>query len=167
MWRISLRTDLRPDLSKCLPSNEDTKADSQEKQANLEAFNAYDLPSVEALGIYFHAAAGYPVRDTWLKAIKAGNYDYWPGLTYINSTKYCPSVDETIKGHMVHTLQGVLSTNPKKPSKRRLQELPEIDEPTPGNDSVNELYVQVIQNTHYMQMTPGGSLLGIEAATYM
>ena len=46
---------------------------------------------------------------------------------------------------MVQTRQGVRSTKPKKPIKRGLQELPEIYEPTPGNDSVNELYVQVIQ----------------------
>ena len=46
---------------------------------------------------------------------------------------------------MVQTRQGVRSTKPKNPSKRELQELPEIDEPTPGNDSVNELYVQVVQ----------------------
>ena len=95
------------------------------------------MPSVEALAIYFHAAAGYPVIDTWLKAIKAGNYDSWPDLTYINATEYCPSADETIKGHMVQTRQGVKSTNPKKPSKRGVQEFPEIDEPTPGNDAVN------------------------------
>eukprot|EP00957_Ditylum_brightwellii_P002469 189716-Ditylum_brightwellii.AAC.1 len=41
---------------------------------SLAAFSVYDLPSVEALIRYFHAAAGFPVRDTWLKAIKAGNY---------------------------------------------------------------------------------------------
>ena len=75
LWRISLWPDLRPDLAKCPPSNEDTNTDSQEKKAALEAFSAYDLPSVEALVIYFHSAAGYPVRDTWLKDIKAGNYD--------------------------------------------------------------------------------------------
>ena len=143
LWHISLRPDLRPDLAKFLPSNEETKADSQEKRATLEAFSAYDLPSVEDLVIYFHAAAGYPVRDKCLKAIKAGNYDSWPGLTYINATKYCPSSDETIKGHIVQTRQGVRSTNPKKPSKRGIQELFEIYEPTTGNDSVNELHVQV------------------------
>ena len=107
LWRISLRPDLTLDLAKFPPNNEDTKADSQEKQATLEAFSAYELPSVEALVIYFHAADGYPVRDTWLKAINAGNYDSWPGLTYINATKYCPSADETIKGHMVQTRQCV------------------------------------------------------------
>ena len=103
------------------------------------------MPSVEALVIYFHAAAGYPVIDTWLKAIKAGIYDSWPGLTYINTTKYCPSADKTIKSHMVQTRQGVRSTKPKNPSKQGLQELPEIYEPIPGNYSVNELYAQVLK----------------------
>ena len=46
---------------------------------------------------------------------------------------------------MVQTCQGVRSTKPKKPSKQVLKNMPEIDEPTPGNDSVNELYVKVIQ----------------------
>ena len=45
---------------------------------------------------------------------------------------------------MVQTCQGVQYTKPKNPRKRGAQELPEIDEPTPRNDSVNELYVQVL-----------------------
>jgi hypothetical protein len=35
--------------------------------------NAHDLPSVGALVHYLHAAAGFPVKSTWLAAIKAGN----------------------------------------------------------------------------------------------
>ena len=95
------------DITNCSPCHEDLEADVQEEEATLESFSPYDLPSVEALVAYFHAAAVYPVRDTWLKAIKAGNYDSWPGLAYINTTKYCPLSDETIKGHMVQTRQGV------------------------------------------------------------
>ena len=91
LWRISLSPDLRTDLANCTPCHENPEADSQEEEATLEAFSAYDLPFVEeALVVYFHAADGYPVIDTWLKVIKAGNYDSWPGLTYINATKYCP-----------------------------------------------------------------------------
>ena len=63
---------------------------------------------------YLQAAAGYPVRGTWLKAIKAGNYEYYPGLTYNNAAKYYPSADETIKGHMFQTRQNFRSTKPKK-----------------------------------------------------
>ena len=42
-------------------------------KTTLETYSAYDLPSVEALIRYFHAAAGYPVLSTWLKAISSGN----------------------------------------------------------------------------------------------
>ena len=68
---------------------------------------------MEALVRYFHAAAGYPVKDTWLHAIKAGNYASWPVLTYHNAAKYCPTTDATIKGHMVQGRQGTRSTKPK------------------------------------------------------
>ena len=57
-----------------------------------------------------HAAAGFPVKSTWLKAIKHGNYNSWPGLTYNNVAKYFPHSIETIQGHMVQSSQGVRST---------------------------------------------------------
>ena len=56
------------------------------QQSTLKTFSAYNLPRVEDLIRYFHAAAGFPVRDTWLRAIKAGNFDLWPGVTYQNAT---------------------------------------------------------------------------------
>ena len=55
---------------------------------NLKVYSAYDLPSVEALVWYFHAAAGFPVRTTWLKAIKMDNYRTWLELTLANATAY-------------------------------------------------------------------------------
>ena len=128
----------------------------------LAAFSAYGLPSVEALVRYFHAAAGYPVRSTWLAAIKAGNYASWPGLTYNNAPRYCPSTDETIKGHMVQTRQNFRSIKPKESeadiidrqfegagygTKKRIDDLPEVDEPPPGNDSVNELHMKVFHQS--------------------
>ena len=71
------------------------------KQATLAAYSAYELPSVAALIIYSHAEAEYPVRSTWLKAIGAGNYVSWPGLMLSNATKYYPSAEATIMGHLV------------------------------------------------------------------
>ena len=73
---------------------------------SLDAFSAYDLPSVEALVRFFHAAAGYPVKATWLNAIKEGYYSSWPGLTYSNASKYCPAAVPTSKGHMSQGRQG-------------------------------------------------------------
>ena len=57
-----------------------------------------------------HAATGFLVRSTWLKAIKNGNFISWPGLTYNNVAKYCPQSMETIKGHMVESPQSVRYT---------------------------------------------------------
>jgi hypothetical protein len=80
------------------------------------ALNAHDdLSSVGALIHYLHAAAGFPVKSTWLAAIKVGNYSSWPGLTYANASKYCPDSDETIKGHLTQVRQGLRSTKPKAP----------------------------------------------------
>ena len=53
----------------------------------MQDFSAHDLLSVKALVWYFHAAAGFPVWDTWLKAIKAGNSVSWPELIYQNAAK--------------------------------------------------------------------------------
>ena len=104
--------------------------------ATLAAYSSYDLLSVAALIRYFHAATGYPVRSTWLKAISAGNYSSWPGLTIANATKYCPSATATIMGHLVQKRQGVRSTRPK---------LPTTSSPDPQLPRVysNELYIQV------------------------
>ena len=80
--------------------------------ANPAALKAHDLPSVGALLRYLHAPAGFPVKSTWLAAIKAGNSSTWTGLTYTNASKYCSSSDNTIKGHLSQSQQGVHSTKP-------------------------------------------------------
>ena len=72
--------------------------------------HAYDLPNTPALIVYLHATAGYPVKSTWLQAIKRGAYATWPGLTYALAAKYCPDADETIKGHMAQPRQHIRST---------------------------------------------------------
>ena len=71
-----------------------------------------------------HAAAGLPVKSTWLKAIKHGNFNSWPGLTYNNAAKYYPQSVETLKGHMVQSLQGVRSTKMNKYQKHNNQKKP-------------------------------------------
>ena len=51
LWRMALVPDGKQDI-------EDHDGDT----VPLSAFSAYDLPSVEALVRFFHAAAGYPVK---------------------------------------------------------------------------------------------------------
>jgi hypothetical protein len=62
--------------------------------------NVYNLPSTSQRFKYLHAAAGYPVKDTWIKAIKSGNYTTWPGLPATAAHKHFPGSDKTQKGHM-------------------------------------------------------------------
>ena len=37
-----------------------------------------------------HAATGFPVKETWIRAVRAGNYTTWPGLSVKPIQKYCP-----------------------------------------------------------------------------
>ena len=90
LWRISLQ----PGDSN-LPS-----IPNDSKQATLAPYSTYDLPSIAALIRYFHTAAGYPFRSTWIKSIGAGNYSSWPGINLANATKYCPSAKATIMEHL-------------------------------------------------------------------
>ena len=99
--------------------------------------NAHNLPSVCALVHYLHACAGFPVRSTWLAAIKAGNFASWPGLTYTNAAKYCPVSVETLKGHMTQTRQGTRSTKPKPATD---DALPNTNNQLPP-EKAKELYV--------------------------
>ncbi|KAL7536213.1 hypothetical protein ACHAWF_005402, partial [Thalassiosira exigua] len=120
LWHINLL----PDLDDVIPHS------APHQRASLEAFSAYDLPNVEALVRYFHAATGFLVCATLLKAIKSGNYASWPGLTYENAAKYCPKAFETTIGHLLQTRQGVCSTKKKK----RLRSSPVVEIPNPPSD---------------------------------
>ena len=99
LWRFALSPDERQKILYTTTS-----------QKKPEANNVYDLPSIEALVCYMHAAAGFPVRSTWIKATKNGNFNSWPGLTYNNAAKYYPQSMETIKGHTVQSSQGLRPT---------------------------------------------------------
>ena len=80
---------------------------SQTKQTTMYHARAYDLPSVPALIAYLHAAAGYPVKATWLQAIKRGAYNTWPGLTVRAVSRYFPDASETCLGHMAQPCQHI------------------------------------------------------------
>ena len=72
------------------------------------------MPRLEALVKYMHAAAGFPVKPAWLRAIKKGNFATCPQLTYSNAEIYCPQSVENLKGHMLQSSQGVRYTRKDK-----------------------------------------------------
>ena len=77
-----------------------------------QANSVYDLPSTEQAIRWMYAVCGFPVKSTWLKAVKAGNYIGWPMVTTKNVTKYYPDTIETPKGHLNQTRKNVRSTKP-------------------------------------------------------
>ena len=77
-----------------------------------QANSVYDLPFTEQVIRWMHAVCGFPVKSTWLKAVKAGNYIGWPLITTKNVTKYYPDSVETPKGHLNQTRKNVRSTKP-------------------------------------------------------
>ncbi len=82
----------------------------QAQKCLCQANSIYDLPSTEQAIKWMHAVCGYPVKSTWLKAIKVGNYIM---LTERNVNKYYPETSETLKGHMNQTCKNVHSTKAK------------------------------------------------------
>jgi hypothetical protein len=62
---------------------------------------------------FYHACLGFPVKQTWLDAIKAGNCNTFEELTYSKAAKYCLDANETIMGHLAQQCQNVRSTKAK------------------------------------------------------
>ena len=58
-----------------------------------------------------HAAAGFPTKRTWLKAIKKDFCSSWPGLIARAVEKYFPESEETQKGHMRSVKAVIRPTN--------------------------------------------------------
>jgi hypothetical protein len=75
-----------------------------ERGIKEETNNVYSLPSIPHSIKYFHAAAGYPVKATWL-------------ATAVR--KHFPESDETQQGHMKRQRQGVRSTKQRTDEEQR------------------------------------------------
>ena len=114
-----------------------------------EANSVYDLPSTEEAIKWMHAVCGYPVKSTWIKAIKAGNFVGWPMLNKRNVAKYYPETTETPKGHMNQTRKNVRSTKTKpKP-------MEEADTKSLQGKKVRDIYTRVyeVRNTVFSDQT--------------
>ena len=61
--------------------------------------NAYDKKTRPELVSFYHAAAGFPTKPTWLAAIENSHYASWMGLNYSSVAKHFPESEETWKNH--------------------------------------------------------------------
>eukprot|EP00804_Cyclotella_cryptica_P017079 CCRYP_003321-RA/>CCRYP_003321-RA protein AED:0.39 eAED:0.42 QI:0/0/0/1/0/0/2/0/254 len=57
----------------------------------------------------FIGCMNYPVKSTWLKAVKASKFVGWPLLIEKNIEKYFPDTPETQHGHMAQTQKNIRS----------------------------------------------------------
>ncbi len=57
--------------------------------------------------------AAFPPKETFIRAIRNGNYATWPKLTVQLNHKYMLDSDETAKGHLKGQCQGVRSMKQK------------------------------------------------------
>ena len=64
LWRIPLKNTI-------LNENMDTIIIDRPNQGELIS-HIFELPSTENTIKYMHAAAGFPVKETWIRAVRAG-----------------------------------------------------------------------------------------------
>ena len=76
--------------------------------------NVYELKTQPELIWYLHAAAEFPTKPTWYKAVKNGQFVSWPGLTAAAVAKHFPESKETMKGHARKTHSGLRLTKRKQ-----------------------------------------------------
>ncbi len=113
---------------------------SQSLDIDEAAMNVYDLPSTKEVVRFLHASLGFPTEPTLLTAARKGNLVTFPGLTPENITKHFPESDETQKGHMRQSRQGVRST--KVPDEHAMLGI----KPTPGVKH-KDVYLRVFDVT--------------------
>ncbi len=93
--------------------------------------------------MYFHAAAGFPVNETFLDAVRAGNYATWPGLMTTLIAKHFPDSDKKQKGHMKGQRKGVGSTRVKPAYEIKIK--PGTKDPSPKlvrNKKMDDIFVK-------------------------
>ena len=84
MWHIPLEPPHPPKpspIDKLLLSHSPGVSKEQLAALHEVAHNVYELPTLGDGIKWMHAVCGYPAKDTWLKAIRAGNFVRWLLLT--------------------------------------------------------------------------------------
>jgi hypothetical protein len=93
LWRVDLKQKIAPKISQCN--------------------HAHDNNNQKDLINYLHAACFSPVKSTWIKAIKNGNFSSWPGLNEQNVEKYLSKSTSTAKSHLNQQRQNARTTKIK------------------------------------------------------
>ncbi len=83
-------------------------------------------------------AAGFPVKETWIEAIRAGNFITWLGIKVKTVNQHFPELEETQKGHMKKQCQNVRSTRVKEVLASESN-----DSPTTAQKKEHNVYIRI------------------------
>jgi hypothetical protein len=104
---LTITSTESPILQRCKLKGAKLWTITAENRKKMEQANdAYNLPSISQTVKYLRAAAGFPVADTWIKAIKAGNYNTWPTITPATVRRHFPESGENPKRTHEETAPG-------------------------------------------------------------
>jgi hypothetical protein len=116
LWNIRLS---EPPLSTPLSSAFPATAPTHNMRVCEHANNVYEMRNQSDLVAYLHRACFSPTKSTWLKAINAGYFATWLGLTVELVNKHLPKSIAKAKGHLRQERQNLRSTStplrPKTP----------------------------------------------------
>jgi hypothetical protein len=79
------------------------------------ALSALPANTKADLSRFLHAACFSPAPSTWCKAIQAGHFTTWPGLSSALVTRHLPPSLATLKGHQQQTRKNAQSTKASLP----------------------------------------------------
>ena len=100
LWRIPLVNVVRNDNNNTvIVSKPPTEFLPTRPPPSDAIHNIYELKTHLELVRYYHVAAGFPTKPTWLRAIKNKHFTSCPGLTVEAVTHHFPDSEETSKGH--------------------------------------------------------------------
>ena len=92
MWRISLLPDGGNNI---IPDDEDQDCNTKVPIPDFLANSIYECETTGQLIQFYHATMGFPVTSTWCKAIDAGYFRGWPGLTSKRVRRFIKVIEET------------------------------------------------------------------------
>ena len=135
MWHISLLPDGGNNI---ISADEDQDFNAEVPIPDFLANSIYECETTGQLIHFYHATMGFPVTSTWCKAIDAGYFRGWPGLTSKRVRRFIKIVDETEMGHMDQTKVGIRSTHTNA-DPDSMETVPQ----TPLNERTHHVYMSI------------------------
>jgi hypothetical protein len=93
LWRVNLKQKMKSESAQCN--------------------HAHDKNNQKGLINYLHASCFSPVKSTWIKAMRNGNFSSWPGLNEHSVEKYLSKSTATAKCHLNQQRQNARTTKIK------------------------------------------------------